>query len=499
MAARPISIPAPTGGWNAKDPIAAMPESDAVILTNWLPVPSGVQLRSGYTVQASGLPNQVYDVMAYNGGATRKLFASSGTGIYDVTTVGGAVDAAVQTITNPQTQHAQIATPGGAFLIVVNGTDTGWTYNGTTWSALSVTGVSSNLFSNVYVTKQRVWFVEKNSTRVWYLPVSSIGGAASALDLGPFMRHGGYVIAMASWSASGGFGIQDYTVFATSEGEVLVYQGYDPSTSNVWQLQAVYKFGSPMGARCLCKWGNELLYLSKDGVTPMSKGVFFSDQGQEGNLTDKIQYAISNVTTQYAGNYGWQLQPYPLNNMLLLNVPIGSGTQQQYVMHTLTGGWCNFTGWGANCWELWNDQIYFGGNGFVGWAWHNNNDNGASIRGEALQAFSYFGSVGTYKRVSMIRPVLICTGAPGVYANINVDFDTTTPTTTLSAASISSYTFGSATFGSTSFSPGTSIIKNWQGANGLGYAIAPHLLCQINGQSVLWASTDMVIEKGSVL
>ena len=119
MRGTPVTIPAPTGGWNAKDPIAAMPESDAVILTNWLPVPSGVQLRLGYTVQASGLPSQVYDLMAYNGGATKKLFASSGTGIYDVT-ASGTVGAAVQALTNPQTQHAQIATPGGAFLIVVN-------------------------------------------------------------------------------------------------------------------------------------------------------------------------------------------------------------------------------------------------------------------------------------------------------------------------------------------------------------------------------------------
>ena len=42
------SIQAPTGGLNAKDPIANMKETEAVTLENWFPTPSSVDIRNGY-------------------------------------------------------------------------------------------------------------------------------------------------------------------------------------------------------------------------------------------------------------------------------------------------------------------------------------------------------------------------------------------------------------------------------------------------------------------
>ena len=36
-----IAIPAPVGGWNARDSLDAMPPTDAIKLVNWIP-------RAGY-------------------------------------------------------------------------------------------------------------------------------------------------------------------------------------------------------------------------------------------------------------------------------------------------------------------------------------------------------------------------------------------------------------------------------------------------------------------
>jgi len=44
------SIPAPIGGWNARDSLANMSPTDAVQLINWFPTPTDVTMRSGYTV-----------------------------------------------------------------------------------------------------------------------------------------------------------------------------------------------------------------------------------------------------------------------------------------------------------------------------------------------------------------------------------------------------------------------------------------------------------------
>jgi len=48
-AAGVASLPAPVGGWNARDSLANMESTDAVILDNLFPTVSSVNLRGGYT------------------------------------------------------------------------------------------------------------------------------------------------------------------------------------------------------------------------------------------------------------------------------------------------------------------------------------------------------------------------------------------------------------------------------------------------------------------
>jgi hypothetical protein len=493
------SLPAPIGGWNARDAYADMAETDAIQLTNWFPTPSQVMLRQGFTNWSTGLPGQVNAVMAYNGGTTQKLFAASQSGIYDCTS-GGAVGAAVVTgLSSDHVIHTNFATPGGNFLVTCNGTDSVRNFDGTSWTVPAITGVTSANLNFVYAAKQRLWFVEKNSLRVWYLPTQSIAGAALSLDFSSLCRNGGYLVSMASWTVSGGFGQQDYTVFVTSEGEVLIYAGYDPSSGNVWELQGIWKMGSPMGNKCFMKYGADLLYISKDGLTPMSQGRFFADVSHQQELTDKIQWAISQATTLYASNYGWCIQPYPLNNMLILNIPKGAGLQEQYVMNSVTDAWCNFTGWNANCWELYQDNIYFGGNGVVSLAWNGYADNGSQVLGDAIQAPNYFGSRGLLKRWTMMRPILSSSGVPAIYANINVDFDTTPPSNLLSYSGATASLWDSGKWDSAIWGSDVSIYKTWQGVNGIGYSASPRFISAGNGIQVNWISTDFVYEPGAIL
>ena len=73
------TLPAPTGGWNARDNIAKMKPEDAVRLVNLFPGVASVDLRGGYSAHVTGLPAQVETLMEYSGGATDKMFAASGT------------------------------------------------------------------------------------------------------------------------------------------------------------------------------------------------------------------------------------------------------------------------------------------------------------------------------------------------------------------------------------------------------------------------------------
>lgn len=58
-AANVASVPAPVGGWNARDSIANMEPADAYQLTNFFPGVSNLVLRGGYENWATGISGQV--------------------------------------------------------------------------------------------------------------------------------------------------------------------------------------------------------------------------------------------------------------------------------------------------------------------------------------------------------------------------------------------------------------------------------------------------------
>jgi hypothetical protein len=478
-----------------------MAPQDAVYLTNWFPATTDLQARQGYSQFATGFGSaQVETLFSFAGTSTTKLFGVAGGSIYECTSGGATGAALVSGLTNSRFQYINMETSGGNFLMAVNGADKMRYYDGTTWSAdggtYTITVADTSNWIDLTLHKQRVWGIKKNSLTAYYLPIGSIQGAASAFDLSAFFQLGGSLVAVSTWTIDGGYGVDDYLVFASSRGEILIYGGTDVLAA--WAMKGLYRIGSPVGNRCLYKWGGDLLVISQDGVFPLSKAIQSDRIDLRSALSSKIQYAISTAITSYGSNFGWQLLNYPKNNLLLLNVPISVGSQQQYVMNTLTGAWCNFTGWAANCWGLFQDQAYFGGNGFVGLAFTGNTDNGSIITADGLQAFNYFKSPGNRKRFTMLRPVFRANGQPNAQASVNVDFDINASPVTLTFSASSAGTWDSAVW-DVGLWGGTDIYKNWQGASGTGYSGAPRVVVLTQGTDVRWVSTDIVMERGGIL
>ena len=364
-----------------------------------------------------------------------------------------------------------------------------------------VTGVNPNTFANVNLFKNRLYFTQKNTLKVWYLPVNALGGAASQLDFGGIARNGGFLQGMATWTIDAGQGADDYAVFVTNMGEVIVYNGTDPSNADTWALKGVWQLGYVFSRRFYYKWAGDILLLTQDGLVPLASALQSSRLDPKINITDKIYYAISLAADTYSTEYGWQVIYFAKPNMLIINVPDTTGTQQ-YVMHTISKAWCNFTGINTTCFELNNDDLYFGGTGFVGKFFDTNADNGANISATCQQAYSYFDKPGQQKRFTMVRPTfLVDVGTPGIYAGINTDFQTQnnlgkvtfvqTPTTTA--------IWGTATWDNSVFAGNLVISRQWQGVSGLGYAGGINLNMVSAGIDVHWVSTDYVMEQGTVI
>jgi hypothetical protein len=504
--ANTASLPAPVGGWNARDAVSNMPPEDAVQLENWFPRPTDVLLRPGYVNWATGLPaSPVESLMEYNSATTRTLFAACGTAFYNVT-AEGAVGAAVQSgLTNARWQSVNVTTAGGSYLYAVNGLDKPRLWNGATWVAVDaastpeITGITTTTLAHVALFKNRLWFTQAGTLKVWYLPTNAIGGAANAIDLASIARRGGYLMGMWSWTIDAGFGVDDLAVFITSEGEVIVYRGTDPSSATTWALVGVWQLGAPLGRRCAMKYAGDLLIACEDGLVPLSGALQSSRTNPRVALSDKIQLAFSEAATLYGDRFGWTIADYPRQNMILVNVPTGDNLQQQYVMNTITKAWAKFTGWPASCWETSNEELYFGGVGVVCKAMTGFSDNGNIITGRAQQSYNYFGRRGQNKRFTMARPIIQANAVPSVQMGLAIDFDDAQPVATLSTPAPPTSTWDASLWDSGTWGGGLSVYRQWQSVVGVGYAAGPYLIGSSLGTELRWQSTDIVMELGGVV
>lgn len=502
-----MSLPAPVGGWNARDSLANMDPADAVQLENWFPGTSNVNMRYGYTNHTTGITGaQVESLMVWNGPSSSAMIAATNGGkMYTVTNPGAVGAAAVSGLSNGRWQHENISTTGGNYLVAVNGSDKAVIYDGTyhrdgDGAPYDVTGVNTANCINVNLHKNRLWFVQKNTLDAWYMPTAAIGGAATKFSLNAVAQKGGSLIAMYTWTIDAGYGVDDNAVFVTSEGEVIVYSGTDPASAATWALIGVWQIGTPVGYRPGMKYAGDLLLITQDGVVPMSGALQSSRLNPRVSLTDKIQWAMSMAVDAYGGNFGWELIYFAQQNQLYLNVPVqGGASQEQYVMNTITKSWCKFSGQSANCWAVMNDNLYFGGFGIVAQAWNDYADASADITGTAIQAFNYLGNRSQQKQFTMIRPTFFVSGQVSVFGGVNVDFDTSDISTSLQTVTPAGASWDAAVWDVDVFGPDLTVTNPWQGANGIGYCCAPRIKATVNGNRIQWASSDVVFRRGGVL
>ena len=576
------SVASPIGGWNARDSIANMPPLDAVVLNNFWPTPTDVQLRLGYSQFSTGISGQVNSLMNYAGTSFQRLFAAAGTTIYDVS---ASTAVAVKTVSDDKFQHINVSTSGGQYLVAVNGVDPVQLYDGTSWFSVAstttaqtistitrggtgnltatvttaaphglltgnkitvagadpaqyngtfiitktgnstftytmatapasdattvgtytvlfaITGVDSSTFVHVNLFKNFIFFVQENSMSAWYLPVGQVAGAAEELNFGGIARMGGFLQAMGTWTIDAGQGADDYAVWVTNNGEALVYNGTNPDAAETWALKGVWQLGQTFNRRCFLKWGGDLLLLTKQGLVPLAAALQSSRLDPRVNLTDKIFYDISRATNLYQNNFGWQINFFAAENMLIINIPATEGTQQ-YCMHTISKAWCSFSDIDAKCWELSYDTMYFGGNGFVGRFWDSYSDNGNNINAEVQQAYSYFDAPGQQKRFTMIRPIFQTdNGLPGILVGINTDFDAQNSLGSVSFNAVSS-TLGvwdTALWDEDVWGGNLALTRLWQGVTGIGYSGGIIMKVASQGIDVHWVSSDYVMERGGVL
>lgn len=86
-----ITIPAPTGGWNAVSALSSMPPNDAIRLDNLIPSANDVRSRNGYSGHTTSALTNAHSLVSYPGASPKLLLGANGN-IYDITASGAGTD-----------------------------------------------------------------------------------------------------------------------------------------------------------------------------------------------------------------------------------------------------------------------------------------------------------------------------------------------------------------------------------------------------------------------
>ncbi len=512
---RPETVPAPTGGWNASSPISQMSPRDAVFLDNLFPQASDVALRKGSRTLTTispdtiGSPHNIRTLVGYSppSGAV-KIFAAAEDGLYDVT-AGGTQLTVASAATNNDWHYVNISTAGGAFVFLCNGVDKCRTYNGTSWNLLdtlstpALTGIVSTEVAHVSLHKTRIMMCVNSSLSFYHLDVNSIAGAATEFPLGALFKKGGYLVATASWTMDAGYGPDDYFVAITSEGEIAVYKGIDPTSAASWALLGIYSVAAPLNRRCFHKFGGDLLIMTTMGLFPLSK--VMQSSAIVTAVTDKIHRAYTDYVQNYSTLFGWQLEVFPEGHFMLINVPTLNYTSRniivsyQFVMNLTTKAWCRFTDWSAECWLAFNRKLYFARNNVVYEAWVGTDDDGAGITAKAKTAFNYFRSQRN-KQIALARPVFTSDGTINIAMRIDTDFADGRAFSTIASYVQTVTEWDTARFDSSTWSGGPSTNARWRTIAGrFGRAAAVRLRFTARGITMTWSAVDLLVKDGGML
>ncbi len=499
-----VSVPAPVGGWNARDAWAQMKPTDAITLENWFPRPSYCEIRGGSSDHATGMTGNGKTLAAYYPlTGVGKMYCYTASGIYDVTSAG-AVGASKLSRTDGKHQWVNFGDGTSNYLIACNGVDKTAYFDGTTWTAVdnastpALTGVTTTGLIAPIVFKGRLLFIEKSTLSFWYLAAGAAGGALTEFPLDAECPRGGYLMAGATWTVDAGDGVDDRLALVTSEGDLIVYEGTNPGSAAAWAKVGTYFVGKPLGRRCFCQFGGDLVIITENGAFPLSAALQSSTIDYRYALSFKIESAFTDAARLYGSTFGWKATVYPAQSALLVNVPISEGGEhEQYVMNTITKAWCKFKEWDAEDLIVFDKQLYFTTGTKVVKAWTGYADGTSDVVAYGKTAFSTFGRSGQQKLVTLFRPTLAVNGTLSYLTDVDIDFGDTAIIGTATFTPPSAGVWGTAIWGSALWGSGTTIVQQWTSPSERpGVWIAGKLKVANDSRTIQWMACDYIFQPG---
>jgi len=522
-----FAFPSPMLGINTAQPLPGGNPLTALRLENLIPRALGCQMRRGYVRWVSHLDGEVRSFLKYQPAVgASKLFAATSTGkIYDVTvhTLEPVVPAPVVTVLagaplGEWTSLNFVSTAGVHGLVAVCPGGGYWVYNGATWAHATmgagvgqIGGVNPDLFCFVTVFKNRLWFVERDSTRAWYLPLGQFYGAAVSFDFGAMMPSGGALAVLINWTYDGGGGnagtVNNQMIVVGEEGDVMVYGGDDPSDPSLFEaVQGRWFIGRvPVGRRFFSLYMADVILLSERGMCFMSELMrgqgFFENVGR----AQAVNSSLANDIAQSLDTRYWEVVFLPQQQMLVINRAEVTTENLQWAYEVNNKAFCTLRGIPMLTVATFNGLAFSGDlSGNVWWCFEGDSDGaidttpGLDLQAVVVTSFQAMGEGIRVKRFLMVRPSFISASPPGVQAMLNAEWNLGAPGSVPAYLGAADSLWDAALWDIALWSGESLSYESWSGASGTGRFAA--LAMRIRGSAdTIFVGWQALVEQGGIL
>jgi hypothetical protein len=187
--------------------------------------------------------------------------------------------------------------------------------------------LSGNNSLNVYFIEAKNADILDPATSDWWREAnnlfSPLHGKMFSLD--GVVQNGGSIIKLINISRSGSDTVNTYLSAITDQGEIVLFDGVDPSdpTGEKWKVVGHFQIPPPLNRWAFVDMEGDLIVATKNGLVSLRRVMF----GQSSQITDNLEFRLLSLFSQYmfkmpSFSEFIGLYYHPRNRLLIFNVPI---------------------------------------------------------------------------------------------------------------------------------------------------------------------------------
>jgi hypothetical protein len=389
----------------------ALRGDEASALVNWVPEAGRLVLRQGWVVdQTPG--GRLLTTHVWACGNCERVIYSKENGSFSLETIDNT--ASLGGLNGGNFRSVMMNDRLG----LVNGVDQPIIYNGNpfpgSFSPMPMSGPADpSRLVGIKVFKSRSYFWDNEQLGFWYSQPNALGGNLLFFPLATVAQQGGRVHAVACWARDGGSGPTDFLVVLTTRGEVIVYQGSNPSDASDWALAGRYQIAPPVPGDTVLELDGKIHCLTINDFETLPDRFLRFD-----SAPSKVHQQIKENMALNGNRAGYKLFFSPERRQVIINMPVDVDNWHQLVM--AQAGWTRFEGIPARDWAFANNKTYMALQGGRLGRLTGSRDNGQPITFRGDTGYALLRS-NSEKRITAFRPQLRSPGSVTVRASLSFD------------------------------------------------------------------------------